>query len=932
MKLFRKFLSLPLMRQLYVGVIAITIFSIALTGCLVGLFFWNSFIIQVQDSQNLRIHTTSQDVDNWMNELMDNLRFYSTLFNNTNLTYGEQVLMGKALLKNNGAIHSITMFATQNTTTFELYQFKTDEQRIPIDTEAYNLAKNRKEEFIGKVFDLDGQPMLAISLPAINESNETVGVIRAIVNLRYMQHLFAVISHEKFGYSYILDETNRILANNFDDLLLKKQLKIPYDYFYIMTHNMFKLYKGIDGQFVIGSKNAIQTTQWYMVIEYPLSFIVSRLGFNLLLMLIAFLGSAIIGLLGAHLLYKNISEPLIDLTAAAHKISRGDFEISLKTEAPHELGKVAVAFNTMSSRLSGLFNDLEYSLESERLISDIAFTFIHSNGNTMRENIQQNLQKIGKTTKANLIWIFYTESGGTVFANRLQWYSSDKFASIPEHCRQIKMDDYPWLTYHLSHLLPFIINDSMLNDVICDHINKSEDAPQWSELKVSDSNEFQNCKAMNLKSQICMPLVDDSNVIGFMMLGFESEKEFSESEKYLLLTLTNVIGTGILKTRNSRLLSEEKERLAITLKSIGDAVISTNTDGIVLTMNPIAEQLTGWNSANANGFILSEVLNIVCTDTSEPAINPVEEVIAKKNICNYKTNLTLLNKNGIGYEIELSAAPIKTNDNIIVGTVLVFRDITNKLKTEREYFNIQKLEAVSYLSAGLAHDFNNLLFVVAGNIDLAMDDIPEDSKAAKLLNRAQESTMKGKDITNQLLTFAKQGVLITGTTDIINRIEHTIELFVSKSRANVTYNIERNLPLINMADGIVHQIITNIVINAMQSIKDKYGQLTINAELIHITENECLPLENGNYISMHIIDNGEGISPENLPKLFIPYYTTKETGTGLGLPTVYSLLTRYNGYIRVTSKVGTGTDVELFFPVVEPSDDNSDTGKSQESL
>lgn len=918
MKLFHKFLNLPLGKQLYAGVIAITLFSIALSGCLIGLFYWNSFKLQVHESQNLRTHATTQDIDNWLSELLGGLRYYSTLFINTDMNHQEQVLMGKSLLKSNWAIQSISLFVNEKTASFTLSQYQADVKSIPIDLEAYRLAVNRREEFISKVFEFDGLPMLAITMPAIDNNGNMIGVIRAIINLRYMQHLFAVIPHEKFGYSYILDETNRILASNFDELLDSKKLKAPFEYFYIMNHNMFRVYRGIDGNLVLGSKNVIPITHWYMIIEYPVSLILSKLGFNLLLMLIAFIGSIAVGMLGAYIVYKSIRGPLDDLTTAAHTVSRGNFNIELSVNAPHEFGQVAHAFNTMNNRLSVLFDDLKHRLEKERLISDVAFTFIHSSSNTLRYNIQQNLQKMGKTTKANLIWIYYSESGGKVFANRLQWCSSNKFSTVPEHCKKITAEENPWLLYQLNNLQPLIISNSMLNNTISNYIKFQKSIPEWAEIKVGESQEYTNCSSMYLKSQICLPFADDNHIIGFMMIGYTEERGFTESEVTWLSTLTNVIGTGILKTRTSRLLTEEKERLAITLKSIGDAVISTNTDGVILIMNPVAEQLTGRTANDAIGLPMVDVLNLINTDTSKPAKNPVADVLAKKSICNYKSNLTLISMNSSCLEIELSAAPIKTNENIIVGTVLVFRDITNKLKTEREYFNIQKLEAVSYLSAGLAHDFNNLLFVVQGNIALAMDDLPAESKVTTLLKRAQESASKGNDITSQLLTFAKQGVLITGTTDILSRLEPTIELFVNKTRAKVTYKIEKSLPLINMADGIVHQIITNIVINAMQSIKDKYGDLTISASLTNVTEDDCLPLENGNYISMHITDNGEGISPENLPKLFIPYYTTKETGTGLGLPTVYALLTRYNGYIRITSKVNVGTDVEIFFPIVEP--------------
>jgi PAS domain S-box-containing protein len=919
---FRHYLALPFIRQLYYGVIATALFSIGLSGSLVGLFYWNSFKLQVQESQNLRIHSTTQDIDNWLSELLEGLRYYAKLFNSTDLNQTEQEDMGKALLKTNWALHSLALYKNDTTPAFVIYQHPEQTKEIPLDSTAYYLAKVHKEEFISKIFRVDNQLMLAVTLPATDKNGNVTGVIRAIINLRYMQHLFAVIPPEKFGYSYILDENNTILADNFDEMMASKSVKPTHDYFYIMTHNMFKVYRGIDGKLVFGSKRAVPTTDWYMVIEYPVALILSKLGFNFLLMLLAFIGSLAVGILGARIIYKNISHPLNQLTSSAHDISRGNLKINLDTNAPHEFGQVARAFNTMSERLSYLFNDLELRLSNERLVSDIALTFIQTDHTTLGQNINQELQKIGEFTKASMIWIYYSDSGKKMYANRRQWYSTEAFAVVPDASKNVSIEQYPWLSHQLNYQKPFILNENMAEELVDKYLNYPNDVPKWADCTVKETAEYANCKQMNLKSQICLPLIDGGLVIGFIMLGYAKEREFTATDINMLSTLTNVIGTGIAKTRNSRLLMEEKERLAITLKSIGDAVIATNTDGIIMMMNPIAEVLTGWANLDAVGLQLMSVFDLICTDTRTPASNPIEDVIAQKCICNYKSNLSLKAKNSFVYDIELSAAPIKTNEEIIVGTVLVFRDITKVLETEREYFNIQKLEAVSYLSAGLAHDFNNMLFVIQGNITLALDEIPKDSKICKLLNRAQDASLKGNEITNQLLTFAKQGVLVSGTTDIISRIEKTMELLVNAGRAKVNYHIEPNLPLINMADGIVHQIITNLVINAMQSIKDKFGELTVNAELKQITESDCLPLEPGDYISLHIIDNGEGISAENLDKIFIPYFTTKATGTGLGLPTVFSLLTRYNGYIRINSQVGTGTDVEILFPTIKPDDEH----------
>ncbi|MGH7892057.1 MAG: response regulator, partial [Thermodesulfobacteriota bacterium] len=166
-------------------------------------------------------------------------------------------------------------------------------------------------------------------------------------------------------------------------------------------------------------------------------------------------------------------------------------------------------------------------------------------------------------------------------------------------------------------------------------------------------------------------------------------------------------------------LFEEKERLSVTLSSIGDGVIATDTEGNVVLINRIAERLTGWTHAEAMGRFIEDVFFIVNVESGEKEVSPVSKAINANNIVGLESGTVLITKGREGCRyVSASSSPIRDRDGIIIGVVLVFRDITELKKLEEELLKVQKLESIGVLAGGVAHDFNNLLTSIMGNISL----------------------------------------------------------------------------------------------------------------------------------------------------------------------------------------------------------------------
>ncbi|NOZ13995.1 MAG: PAS domain S-box protein [Acidobacteria bacterium] len=366
-------------------------------------------------------------------------------------------------------------------------------------------------------------------------------------------------------------------------------------------------------------------------------------------------------------------------------------------------------------------------------------------------------------------------------------------------------------------------------------------------------------------------------------------------------------------------LREEKERLRITLQSIGDAVIATDNTGKILLLNPVASQLCGWDETEAVGEPVDRVFTIIHELTREPIDNPVETVMKSGRIVNLSNHTVLIGKNGEEHIIADSGAPIRDKTGTIIGVVLVFRDETEKKQVEEELFKTRKLESIGLLAGGIAHDFNNLLTAIMGNLDMARIKC-DTAKSSGNIQEAKNAAIRARDLARQLLTFSKGGAPIRKRMDIANLLEDTTNFILAGAAVSPRFFIAPDLYTLSADEGQISQVIQNIVLNAKQAMPEG-GLIDIAAENTELQGHPTLP--NGPYVRIFIRDYGVGIPAKFLTKIFDPYFTTKEEGNGLGLSTAYSIITRHEGYIDVSSKPGAGTTFTILLPAIVSSADEN---------
>ncbi len=365
--------------------------------------------------------------------------------------------------------------------------------------------------------------------------------------------------------------------------------------------------------------------------------------------------------------------------------------------------------------------------------------------------------------------------------------------------------------------------------------------------------------------------------------------------------------------RAAEQLAAEKERLAVTLHSIGDAVITTDSDGRIILMNPIAEDLTGWNAADAVGRPLMEVFQIVDERTRKPCANPVDKVIASGQIVGLANHTLLVAKDGREFYITDSGAPILGLHGDILGVVLVFRDTTERQRMEKELLKMEKLQSLGVLAGGIAHDFNNFLTGIIGNLSLAKLDVKPGHPVGRALGEMEKAALRAKDLTQQLLTFSKGGAPVKQITRIANLVRESAQFALRGSNVRCEFAIDDNLRPAAIDDGQIAQVVHNLMINADQAMPDG-GVVAIRGENISLASGNSYALDPGDYVQLSIRDQGMGIKTEYLKKVFDPYFTTKQKGSGLGLAVAYSIVARHDGQLTVDSTLGEGATFTLLLP------------------
>ncbi len=251
----------------------------------------------------------------------------------------------------------------------------------------------------------------------------------------------------------------------------------------------------------------------------------------------------------------------------------------------------------------------------------------------------------------------------------------------------------------------------------------------------------------------------------------------------------------------------------------------------------------------------------------------------------------------------------KTNEKLLT-------QMDEKQRIEEELFRTRHLESLGILAGGIAHDFNNLLTAILGNTSLAKMLTDRGNKVHARLEEVEKASIRARDLTQQLLTFSKGGAPIKKVTSIADVICDSTRFALRGSKSRCKFEIDENLWPVEVDEGQISQVISNLAINADQATPEG-GVVSITVTNVNLGQGEIIYLQPGRYIRISMADSGTGIAEEHLTKIFTPYVTTKQKGSGLGLATSYSIIKKHGGAIMVESQVGAGTTFSIYLPASE---------------
>ncbi|MGD9489332.1 MAG: PAS domain S-box protein [Calditrichaceae bacterium] len=510
-------------------------------------------------------------------------------------------------------------------------------------------------------------------------------------------------------------------------------------------------------------------------------------------------------------------------------------------------------------------------------------------------NRSVTLQETFETVIRGIIKILNAHQSSVMVFGRGEYRRFDRHEKMYKTSIFEGKENFPWKS-----------TDAGLKPLIIPDISQSELSKQIQS----------RLKKQGIVSCALFPLIGDHKILGKFAVYFPEPYAINKEQVNIGNVLAENLSAAIRRIQYQEWLNSEREKLSVTLGSIGDGVITTDHKGKIMLMNTVAETLTGWRESSAKNRLVAEVLKIFVDETGDIAQNPVEFVLDKKEIYHSPKNIFMIDRQNRSKSIEISAAPIRKNEGQVIGAVIAFRDVTDRKKLQEELLKSQKLESLGILAGGIAHDFNNILTAILGNVSLAKMYCDTDGKIFERLNTAERALMRAQDLTQQLLTFSKGGVPVKKTASIVELIKDSVEFVLRGTKIKYDIHFQENLWMAEVDTGQINQVINNIIINAIHSMPNG-GTIYINLENRTITSQDSVPVSAGNYIKIDILDEGVGIPKKLLTRVFDPYFTTKKNGSGLGLATTFSIIKNHSGYITVDSKLGKGTRFRIYLPASE---------------
>ncbi len=419
------------------------------------------------------------------------------------------------------------------------------------------------------------------------------------------------------------------------------------------------------------------------------------------------------------------------------------------------------------------------------------------------------------------------------------------------------------------------------------------------------------------KSMICAPLIADSQVLGaIQVIDKRADGSFTDFDKDLLSIIAALAANAIqgarllqqLKVTNADLEASRWELLGSRniLRALFDnlptALYIVDPGYTIMAINQARAQVTAQSPRSLVGKTCYQALFGRSTPCPECR---VQETLQEKTRTQRKASRHTKHEDT---EWEISTYPISDDEGKVVQAILLEQDITEHQRLEGILAQSEKLAAIGQLAAGVAHEINNPLTAIIANAQILHRELPPDSDLQESVDLIARAGARATQVVRNLLDFARKEEYHLGLTDLNETLQRSLELMQHEIIARgvqIKYEPDPNLPPLLASQDHLQSVWLNLLLNAIDALDKSPGEIKVSTRKV------------GNEILVSVADNGKGIAPERLTRIFEPFYTTKEPGrgTGLGLSVCHRIIKQHGGHIRVESQVGIGSEFTVILPL-----------------
>lgn len=402
-------------------------------------------------------------------------------------------------------------------------------------------------------------------------------------------------------------------------------------------------------------------------------------------------------------------------------------------------------------------------------------------------------------------------------------------------------------------------------------------------------------------------IMSQGQVAGTFALYYDRVQAPGPNEIKLMETMAQLASITIEHHQIQKEKTLLRKMMANIIDFMPSVLIGVDANSRVTQWNKETENLTGIPQSDARGKELGVIYPYFETQVLKDINHALQCREVKPNLKNNRS------KDGKTFYEDVTVYPLGSNE--IEGAVIRVDNITERVQLEEAIIQADRMMSIGVLAGGIAHDFNNILVAITGNLNLAAQYLEHETKAFQLVQKAEEASFRAKGLANQLLTFSKGGEPVQRIMTLDVLIKESVQFMLTGSKLRYRYSFPENFWPVNVDEDQISQVVQNLVVNAKQAMEDG-GVIDIQCAN-HARGAPGFPplLQSDRCIAVTIRDYGPGIPDEISAQIFDPYFTTKQTGSGLGLAVCYSVISRHGGYITTREVEGKGAAFVFYLPV-----------------